>query len=247
MRSPPDSYGVLELLGTHHDFMESIKNVAVIGDSYGDYASWWSDYRCNDEQTKSHYVIKNFVRKNQCRGHNKRPNIRFIETDFSNTGAGNETFDVIWASNCFQQSADPYGTLQHWWNILRTDGMLCLSVPQATYFDDLGRLQINSYSGEYSGWNIVNLIQALATCGFDCRDGHFKQTKNDPYIWASVYKGTVSPQDPATTSWYTLKELNLTPVSLDECIDCYGYVRHDHLMVEWLDHTVYDIAAESRP
>ena len=84
-------------------------------------------------------------------------------------------------------------------------------------------------------------------CGFDCRDGHFKQVRHNPYIWASVYKGAVKPQNPKTTTWYDLKDLNLTPVYLDECINRFGYAKQEHLKVEWLDHSVYDIANESLP
>lgn len=247
MRKPPNSREVLELLGEHHEFMETIKNVAVIDDSHGDDAAWWSDYRLDDEQNKSHYRIRNFVRKNQCRGDNKRPNIKFVEVDMSDTGEKPGSYEIIWANNCLQRSTDPFKTLRHWWDLLKEDGMLCLSVPQTNYIDDLGRWKIRSYSSEYFSWNMTNLIQCLATSGFDCRDGHFKQTRHDPYIWASVYKGRVPPQDPATTSWYDLKDLNLTPAYLDECINRFGYVKHEFLKVEWLNHSVYDIGVESLP
>ena len=247
MRKPPNSLEVLELLGEHHDFMETIKNVAVIDDTHSDDAAWWSDYRLYDDQPKSHYKIKNFVTKNQCRGANKRSNIKIVETDISNTGEKPGSYEIIWANNCLQRSTDPFKTLVHWWSLLKEDGMLCLSVPQTNYIDDLSRWQIRSYSGEYFSWNMVNLIQTLATCGFDCRDGHFKQVRHNPYIWAAVYKGSVPPQDPANTNWYNLKDLNLTPICLDECIDRFGYVKLEYLKVEWLDHSIYDLAVESTP
>jgi len=247
MRKEPNSLEVLELLGEHHDFMETVKNIAVIDDSTGDDCAWWSDYRSYEEQTKSQYSIKNFVRKNQCRGKNKRSNVKFITADMSDTGAEPKSFEVIWANNCLQRSVNPFKTLSHWWDLLKEDGMLILSVPQTNYIDDLARWQVHGYSGEYFSWNMINLIQSLAVCGFDCRDGHFKQVRHDPYIWASVYKGSTPPQDPATTSWYDLKDLNLTPVYLDDCINRFGYVKHELLKVEWLDHRVYDIAVESLP
>jgi hypothetical protein len=247
MRKPPNSLEVLELLGAHHEFMGSIKNIAIMNDMHGDDAAWWSDYRHDDEQTKSHYKIKNFVTKNQCRSDNRRPNVKFVETNMSDTGEEPESYEIIWANNCLQQSINPFKTLSHWWNLLKEDGMLCLSVPQTNYIDDIGRWKIHSYSGEYFSWNMTNLIQSLAVCGFDCRDGHFKQVRHDPYIWASVYKGTVSPQDPETSTWYSLKDLNLTPVHLDECIQRFGYVKHEFLKVEWLDHSIYDIGIESLP
>jgi hypothetical protein len=247
MQQPNDSLQVLELLGEHHEFMETIKNVAVMDDVHGDDSAWWSDYRSDSEQTKSLYNIKNFTRKNYCRGHNKRSNVKFVDVDVSNTNEEPESFEIIWANNCLQRSSNPFKTLRHWWDLLKEDGMLCLNVPQTNYIDDLGQWKIESRSGEYFSWNMVNLIQSLAVCGFDCRDGHFKQQRHDPYIWASVYKGSVPPQDPDSTSWYDLKDLNLTPIYLDDCINRFGYVKHEFLKVEWLDHSVYDLRTESIP
>ena len=247
MNREDKSLEVLELLGEHHEFMETIKNVAVFGDDHGNDAAWWSDYRLSDENIKSHFKIKNFVTKNQTRGNNKRSNIKVIEADISKTSEDNESFEIIWANSCLQTSSNPLKTLKHWWDLLKEDGMLVVSVPQTSFINDLGRWQMYSRSGEYFSWNMVNLIQSLAVCGFDCRDGHFKQKRHEPYIWASVYKGSVPPQNPATTSWYDLKDLGLTPIYLDNCIDRFGYVKHEFLKVEWLDHSIYDIALESLP
>lgn len=247
MRKDPDSLSVLNLLGQHHEFMETIKNIAVMEDPDGDDAVWWSDYRSDDDQKNSRYKIKSFCKKNQMRGANKRPNINLIECNMSNTGEKSNSFEIIWANNCFQKSVDPFATLRHWWDILKEDGMLCLSVPQSNYIDDLYRWKIQGYSGEYFSWNMVNLIQILATCGFDCRDGHFKQKKHDPYIWAAVYKSSTKPMDPETTTWYHLNEAKLTPASIDECINRFGYVKQEFLLVEWLDHSIYDIGLESLP
>ena len=246
MRKSADSLPVLTLLGEHHEFMESIKNIAIMEDRTGDDSAWWSDYRF-DEENKSQYNISVFTEKNTIRNANKRPNIKIFEKDISNTEAKNESFDIIWANSCLQRSVNPFETLRHWWSLLKTDGMLCLSVPQNNYIDDLSRWQIHSYSGEYFNWNMVNLIQSLATCGFDCREGHFKQKQHDLNIWAAVYKSGVSPLDPKTTNWYHLLEKQLTPASIDECIMKLGYVRHEFLKVEWLDHTIYDLAVESIP
>jgi hypothetical protein len=142
---------------------------------------------------------------------------------------------------------NPLATLRHWWNILAEDGMLCLCVPQTSYIDDLGRWQMTSRSGEYFSWNMINLIQALAVNGFDCRAGHFKQTRHDPYIWAAVYKSTVKPMDPASTQWYDLQAAGLTPHSLDDYIQRRGYVSYEVLQVEWLDHSIYDLSVECLP
>lgn len=247
MRKEPDSLSVLELLGEHHEFIETIKNVAVMNDETSADSAWWSDYRLDPQSANSHMLIKNFVKQNRSRSTNKRKNIKVIECDFSDTGEKSNTFEIIWANNCLQKSINPIKTLTHWWDILKEDGMLVVNVPQSSFIDDLSMWQVRGYSGEYFSWNIVNLIQNLAVCGFDCRDGHFKQQQHDPYIWAAVYKGSVPPMDPAKTNWYHLKEANLTPHSLDSCIERFGFVKQEFLKVEWLNHSVYDIGLESLP
>lgn len=245
----PNTLPILKLLGEHHEFVESLKNIAVMNDIDGHDSAWWADYQFDDEDstTKNKFSITVYGSKNTIRTANRRPNIKFVEADISNTGAKPNSVDFIWASNCLQRSVNPLSTLKHWWNILKEDGMLCLSVPQNNYIDDLSRWQMFSYSGEYFNWNMINLIQCLAVNGFDCRDGHFKQTRYDPHIWAAVYKSNVKPMDPQKTQWYDLKDAGLTPYSLDESIQRKGYVSYSDLKVEWLDHSIYDLSIECLP
>ena len=185
---PPDSLPVLQLLGEHHDFMESLSSIALMEDATGDDAAWWSDYQIDpaDKSTKLDIKISVYGKQNRIRNANKRPNMRFINCDVGNTGTAANSYDLIWANNCLNFAENPMQTLRHWWSLLKEDGMLCLSVPQTAFIDDLSRWQIYGYSGQYFSWNIVNLIQMLAVNGFDCRDAHFKQQQPDPHIWASV-------------------------------------------------------------
>ena len=246
----PDSHATLELLSQHHEFMESLKNIAVFGDCTGDDSAWWADYKLDpdDPETKLKLNINIYNSENvKIRNANKRSNMRFVKADWSETGAEPDSFELLWANNCLQKSTDPLSTLRHWWNILQEDGMLCLCVPQNNYIDDLSRWQMNSYSGEYFNWNMINLIHCLAVSGFDCRDGHFKQTRHDPYIWAAVYKSSEQPMNPKKTNWYHLMEKQLTPHSLDNLIQSKGYVSYDALKVEWLDHSIYDLGIECLP
>jgi SAM-dependent methyltransferase len=249
MINPPDTLPVLKLLGEHHDFIDRIKNIAIMEDAAGHDSAWWADYQLDpsDPSTKIKFNITVYGKKNNIRTVNRRPNIRFVESNIGNTDAKPNSLDFIWANNCLQGSANPLETLKHWWSILKEDGMLCLSVPQNNYIDDLSRWQMTSYSGEYFNWNMLNLIQCLAVNGFDCRDGHFKQTRHDPYIWAAVYKSNVTPMDPNNTQWYDLKDAGLTPHSLDESIQRRGYVSYENLKVEWLDHSIYDLSIECLP
>ena len=249
MNTDPNTLEVLTLLGQHHEFMESLKRIAVIGDATGENSAWWADY-CTDPDdltTKLKVDITIYNNENRIRNVNKRKNLRFVNSDISNIDAKPESYDFILADNCLQSSVNPLETIKSWWNLLKEDGMLLLSVPQTSYIDDLSHWQMKSFSGQYFSWNMINLIQCLAVNGFDCRDGHFKQTRHDPYMWAAVYKSRIKPMDPATTSWYHLKDVGLTPHSLDEYIQNRGYVSYDALKVEWLDHSIYDLSIECLP
>jgi trans-aconitate methyltransferase len=249
MIKDPDSLAVLTLLGQHHEFMESIKHIAVMGDSTGEDTAWWSDYWLTqgDDSAAAKLNITVYDTEKRFRNINKRKNISLANRDMSDTGAEPNSVDLIWASNCLQKSTNPLATLKHWWEILKEDGMLCMSVPQTSYIDDLSHWQMKSYSSQYFSWNMLNLIQCLAVNGFDCRDGHFKQTRHDPHIWGSVYKGKISPMDPAKTNWYHLHEAGLTPYSLDNIIHSRGYISFESLKVEWLDHSIYDLRMECLP
>lgn len=239
---------VLDLLESHHEFMESLKKVAVFCNNDGAEAARLADFQWDPTSNKKIGDLEVHVfSTHPIPNANKRKNIKIHKANFSETGIKENIFDFILAVDSLRYQHDPFKTLTHWNSILKTDGMLCLNFPQTCYIDDLSKWKIESYSRCYYSWNLLNLIHVLATCGFDCRDGHFKQTQHNPWVWAAVYKNDMQPLNPETTSWYELKEKNLTPISLDECIEKHGYVSNEYLKVEWLDHSVYDIALESLP
>lgn len=234
-------------IGEHHSFMGNLRKVAVMNDPLGADSAWFSDYRSHPEQAKSQLTVTNFCTKDETRVVHKRDNITTSINDMSNTSFKNDSFDFIWAANALQKSTNPMETITHWWNILKQDGMLVIGVPQTNYIDDLGRWQVINKPGEYFNWNLINLIQVLAVCGFDCRDGHFKQKRHQDMIWAAVYKGTQQPLDPLDSSWYKLQELNLTPKTMDSSINRKGYPGWNDLKFNWLDGRVYDLAVETLP
>ena len=234
-------------IGDHHSFMSNLRKVAVMNDTNGADCAWWSDYRSHSEQTKSQLTVTNFCQKDTVRVVHKRDNIETVEADMSNTNYGPDSFDFIWAADCFQKSTNPIATLTHWWSILKENGMLVIGIPQSNYIDDLGRWQVVNKPGEYFNWNLVNLIQTLAVCGFDCRDGHFKMKQHQSMIWASVYKGEQEPIDPTESTWYKLQELNLTPKTMDSSITKRGYPSWNDLKFNWLDGRLYDLAVETLP
>ena len=73
----------------------------------------------------------------------------------------------------------------------------------------------------------------LAVSGWDCKSGLFIKDLRDPWIKAVVYKGEVKPQNPRTTSWTELAELDLLPDSAVESINKWGYVKQQDLILPW--------------
>ena len=82
----------------------------------------------------------------------------------------------------------------------------------------------------------------LATAGWDCRAGFFKQDPMDPWIHAVIYKSEHEPQNPKTTSWHKLSELNLLPVSAERSVHAHNYLRQQDLVVPWINHSVSSMA-----
>jgi hypothetical protein len=82
----------------------------------------------------------------------------------------------------------------------------------------------------------------LATAGWDCRSGFFKQVPTDPWIHVVVYKSDNNPMDPKTTTWYNLSELKLLPESADVSINAHGHLQQQDLVIPWLDHSLTSMA-----
>ena len=84
----------------------------------------------------------------------------------------------------------------------------------------------------------------LATSGWDCRSGFFKQAPNDMWLHAIIYKSEHEPMDPKTTSWYRLAELKLLPESADLSVDAHGFLQQQDLIVPWIDHSIMSMAVK---
>jgi hypothetical protein len=82
----------------------------------------------------------------------------------------------------------------------------------------------------------------LATAGWDCRSGFFRQAPMDPWLYAVVYKSAHKPQDPKTITWHHLSELNLLPVSAERSVFAHNYLRQQDLVVPWLDHSLMSMS-----
>jgi hypothetical protein len=91
---------------------------------------------------------------------------------------------------------------------------------------------------------MVNLIYMLATAGWDCGTGFFKQVPNDSWIHAIVYKSSQEPMDPKTTTWHRLSELQLLPRSAAKSIQAHNYLRQQDLVISWVDHSLMSMAVK---
>jgi SAM-dependent methyltransferase len=233
------SLQTLNQLYEYDDFMYSIKTVVDLGCGSGDDIKWWATRTTRDEYPQPLGI--------QCTGvdlanntalDKAHPNLKYQQCDFEGqiehpTGG----FDILWCHDSFQYAVTPIQTLSRWWDIASRGGMLYLCVPIT---QRIHRRQLDYFlpSGNFYHYSLVNLIYMLATSGWDCRSGFFKQNVNDNWIHAVVYKSDTKPLDPKTTSWYKLSELNLLPASSDASIHAHGYLRQQDLLIPWLDKSL---------
>ena len=148
---------------------------------------------------------------------------------------------MLWCHDAFQYAKDPVKTLSNWWHLASPGAMLYLAVP-VTQRIHRGQLDYYLPSGSYYHYTMVNLIYMLATAGWDCRGGFFRQAPLDPWIHAVVYKSAHEPQDPKTATWHRLSELKLLPESADRSVFAHNYLRQQDLVVPWLDHSLMSMA-----
>ena len=152
-------------------------------------------------------------------------------------------FDVLWCHDSFQYALNPVQTLSNWWHIASPGAMLALAVP-ITQRIHHRQLAYELPSGCYYHHSMVSLIYMLATAGWDCAGGFFKQDPADSWIHAVVYKSATEPLDPKTTTWHTLSELKLLPHSAEKSIQAHNYLRQQDLVIPWIDHSLMSMAVK---
>jgi ubiquinone/menaquinone biosynthesis C-methylase UbiE len=233
------SLATLNQLFEYDDFMYSISSVVDLGCGLGDDLKWWATRTTRDETP----VPLNI----QCTGVDltdqlsvtkNHKNIEYQRRNFESLiAAPDNGFDILWCHDAFQYALNPLQTLRQWWDITSPGGMLYICVPVT---QRVHRRQLNYYlpSGNYYHYSIVNLMYMLATCGWDCRSGFFKQTPGDAWLHAVVYKSDKEPIDPKIASWYQLAELEILPESANASINAHGQLEQQDLVVPWLDHSL---------
>jgi SAM-dependent methyltransferase len=239
------SLEVLNQLYEYDDFMASIKTVLDLGCGKGDDLEWWATRTTRDDVPEPLNIRCTGVDLASDLSLTKRYNNVFyqsvdFEQDITPTPLG---FDVLWCHDSFQYAQAPVATLSKWWHLTSAGGMLCISVPLTM---EIHRNQLNYRlpSGCYYHYTMVSLMYMLATAGWDCRAGFFKQTPTDPWLHAVVYKSQTEPLDPKTATWHRLSELNLLPESADRSVYAHNYLRQQDLVVPWVDHSLMSMATK---
>jgi len=237
------SLQVLNQLYQYDDFMLSIKTVLDLGCGSGDDLTWWATRTTRDENPQPLNI--------QCTGIDLAPdlnltkrhdNVFYQSVDFESTIAPTPLgFDILWCHDSFQYAQSPVKTLSNWWHLASPGAMLCLAVP-VTQRIHRGQLDYYLPAGSYYHYTMVNLIYMLATAGWDCRSGFFRQAPADPWIHAVVYKSAHEPQDPKTATWHALSEFKLLPESADRSVYAHNYLRQQDLVVPWLDHSLMSMS-----
>ena len=239
------SLEVLNQLYEYDDFMASIKTVLDLGCGSGDDLRWWATRTTRDDPP----VPLNI----QCTGIDIGPdlaltkeynNIFYTASDFENvlsTPTGG--FDVLWCHDSFQYAQSPIATLSRWWEIASPGAMLYVGVP-VTQRIHRSQIDYQLPSGCYYHHTMVSLMYMLATAGWDCGSGFFKQIPTEPWIHAVVYKSTHAPQNPKTTTWHTLSELDLLPESAVKSIYAHSALRQQDLIIPWLDHSLLSMSLQ---
>lgn len=240
---PGDSHAhslqVLNQLYQYDDFMASIKTVVDLGCGPGHDSKWWATRTTRDDVAVPLNIKCTAVDLSlESTLDFSHDNVVYHPADFEkNMPVIRDGFDILWCHDSFQYAINPVETLSRWWHSTSAGGMLYICVPIT---QRVHRRQLDYYlpSHTYYHYSMISLMHMLATAGWDCGSGFFRQDPLDPWLHAVVYKSAQPPRDPKTTSWYQLAESNLLPESAVASIQSHGYLRQQDLVVPWIDHSL---------
>jgi SAM-dependent methyltransferase len=237
------SLKTLNQLFEYDDFMGSIRTMIDLGCGTGDDLIWWATRNTRDENPIPLDIrctgIDQF--ENLVVSH-KHKNITYQQGNFEDSiQHPTDGFDVLWCHDAFQYARNPLQTLSNWWHIASPGAMLVLTVP-VTQQIHRGQLSYTLPNRCYYHHTMVSLMYMLATAGWDCGSGFFKQTLTEPWIDAVVYKSKHPPQNSRNIDWHTLVELDLLPKSAAKSIYAHSALRQQDLLVPWLDRSLISMA-----
>ena len=235
------SLETLNQLYEYDDFMASIRTLVDLGCGTGDDLVWWDTRPTRDDNPEPLNIACTGVDINNNLAVTHE-NITYQQRSFEDLiEHPEEGFDVLWCHDAFQYARDPIKTLSRWWDIASPGGMLAITVP-VTQSIERRQLSYTLPNGCYYHHTMVSLMGMLATAGWDCGAGFFKQTPTEPWIHAIVYRSEHAPQDPHVTDWHRLSELKLLPESAEKSIYAHSALRQQDLVVPWVDHSLMSMA-----
>jgi SAM-dependent methyltransferase len=240
------SLETLNQLFEYDDFMYSIKNMVDLGCGNGNDLAWWATRTTRDDAPQPLNIECTGVDINSTVSSIKSsyPNLSYQTADFEGAiTAPTNGFDILWCHDSFQYALTPIQTLSRWWHMASPGAMLYICVP-VTQSIHRRQLSYQLASGNYYHYSMVSLIYMLATTGWDCRSGFFKQAPGDNWLHAVVYKSEQAPVDPHAATWYRLAELQLLPKTADASINSYGFLRQQDLVVPWIDHSLMSMSVK---
>lgn len=231
---------VLESMRPHDEYLGRLTTICDMGCGSGEDIAWWATLVDNQDPPQPYNFTCFAVDKDPLKLAQvpKLPNLHTMERDFNNIVMPVDSVDLIWSHDSLNYSTDPIATLKHWHNMMTTDGMLILSIPQHSGVEN-NRYYSRSYSQCFYHYTPVSLIYMLALNGFDCRDAYLLKQFNDPWIQMAVYKTDVEPMNPETTTWYDLANKNLLHPTAVESIMKHGYLRQEEILYPWLNRNNY--------
>ncbi len=230
------SLKVLNGLENFDDFMDSISTIIDVGCGNGHDSYWWATRTIRDDSGNVIGTRPIDVTALDCdiskidTAVSELGKIKFVESDFDNIPVEKPSYDIVWAHDVLQFSADPYTTLCEWNRVCHNGGMLLLSVPR-TQRNFYNRYTAIQYDKVYHHYSLVNLIYLLALAGFDTIDDRYMQSVNDTHMWIASYK-TDTPK-PKNTSMHELAHLFSKQVN--DLITKYGYISDEYLKGTWFN------------
>jgi SAM-dependent methyltransferase len=238
-QSHANSLDTLNTLNRYQDFIDNIATVADMGCGIGLDAIWWAKLTKQDgtpRGIKINAVDNKLLYESMVR----HKNINYIPADFTNSGLEPNSQDFLMSHNSLQFSINPMQTLLHWWEIMRPDAMLLLTLPYNFTVDNHREIQkVNATytNGCYFNWTMGNMIMMLAATGFDCRNSHFRFDRVGNWIQAAVYK--LPDQPNPMMNWYEMCDRKMLPICMEQAIMKDGTFSDIDIVVEWIDRTQY--------
>lgn len=224
----------LNYLSMLDDYLSNIKDICVMGAGLGYDAVWWASLK--SPHGRSYNFNVSAVEMSPPYGLQTVQGMQWYFEDFSLVKLPPQ--DLIWCHNALHYSLNPIGTLFHWHNLLRNDGLLIVEIPYTLSISEHlqhNMVNVNMSSGVYHVYTMSSLIIQLASAGFDCRNAHFQFDRENKWLRAAVYKTEDQPK--LYNSLYELRETNRLPYCLDAKLNSIDNFNESDLVLEWIDRT----------